>query len=175
MTRSIVRGASIAIVGLILAACAGGAAPSTPPTDGPATTPGPSATPSEAPPAGGLTGLVAALEGAGAVVEPLDGFDGSPLSPNGSRICVDGEPVRAYVYSTPVASAEAASMIDPTDPTHIGTSIVEWDGSPRFWLFDTVLLLYLGADEATETRLTSVLGEPFARGAARQQRLPDSC
>ncbi len=176
MDRSTLRGAIITLVGVILLACSGAPTATVAPTGSAATTAAPSATRSDMPsPGGGLLGLVAALEAAGAEVEPSAGFDGSPLTPNGSRICVDGEPVRAYVYPTPAASAQAASQIDPTDPSHIGTSIVEWVGTPRFWLFDTVLVLYLGTEEGTETLLTSVLGEPFARGPGRPPRLVDSC
>lgn len=80
-----------------------------------------------------------------------------------------------YVFPTAPSAVEGAGKIDPTDPNNVGTAIVKWDGTPRFWLFDTVLVPDLGAEEAAEALLTSVFGEPFARGQARPPRLDESC
>ena len=79
-------------------------------------------------------------------------------------LCVGREEVRVYLFPTEQARAAAAGTIDPKDPSHIGTSIVEWSGNPRFWARDRVIVLYVGSDAATEGLLTSVIGPPFARG-----------
>jgi hypothetical protein len=165
-------------LGLTVLGCNGASLPSATPTAPDATLP-PSpvaVAPSESPPpASGLEGLLAALQAAGAEAEPISVFDGQPLVPRGTQLCVDGESVRAYVFSTAAAAAEAASRIDPTDPTNVGTAIIEWDGTPRFWIFDTVLVLYLGEEETVEDLLIAVLGQPFARGQGRPPRLDESC
>ncbi|MEO7118347.1 MAG: hypothetical protein ABIZ34_05175 [Candidatus Limnocylindrales bacterium] len=85
------------------------------------------------------------------------------------------EEVRVYLFPSPVESALAASHIDPTDPSNIGTSMVTWDGYPRFWGRDRMLVLYLGGDEPTAALITAILGDPFAVGRDQPQRLPGSC
>jgi hypothetical protein len=119
--------------------------------------------------------LIGDLAAAGADVGPPSQFEAEPLAPNGVSMCVDGQTVQVYIYPSPAARMAATSAIDPDDPTNIGTSIVEWDGEPKFWQRDRVVLLYLGRDEATTELLTSVLGEPFARGESRPQLLPGTC
>lgn len=108
--------------------------------------------------------FVAALAGAKGDVRRAGAFDSTPLQGQASLLCVGNEEVRVYAFSSDQERASVASRIDPKDPTHIGTSIVEWSGNPRFWQADRIMVLYLGEDPATETRLTAVLGQPFARG-----------
>jgi hypothetical protein len=77
-------------------------------------------------------------------------------------VCVGTEAVQVYVLKDHEAVRAAASMIDPDDPSKIGTSIVDWAGRPRFWLRDRILVLYIGDDAATDAALRTLLGEPFA-------------
>jgi len=113
---------------------------------------------------GGVEGLVTALVAASAPVRQADTFDPTPLPGQGALLCVGHEEVRVYVFPTEEARLAAAGSIDPTDPSHVGTSIVEWSGNPRFWQRDRILVLYVGTDAPTEALLTSVIGPPFARG-----------
>lgn len=110
-----------------------------------------------------MEGLVSALTAAKMPVRQADTFDAAPFQGHGVLLCVGREEVRVYAFATDQERAAAASRIDPTDPSHIGTSIVEWMGNPRFWQRDRILVLYLGADPA----LTAVLGQPFARGGGQ--------
>jgi hypothetical protein len=80
---------------------------------------------------------------------------------------VAGQEVSVYAYETEEDRAAVAATIDPQDPSHVGRAIIEWAGNPRFWQRDRIIVLYLGDDPATEARITSVLGEPFARGRGR--------
>ena len=107
---------------------------------------------------------MSALAAASASVRQADRFDAAPLPGQGVLLCVGREEVRVYVFTTEQARLAAAASIDPIDPSHIGTSIVEWTGNPRFWQRDRILVLYLGTDAPTEALLTSVMGPPFARG-----------
>ncbi len=127
-------------------------------------TPPASPTPSAA--GGGVEGLVSSLAAASAPVRQADAFDPTPLSGEGVLLCVGREEVRVYVFPTEEARLASAAGIDPQDPSHIGTSIVEWTGNPRFWQRDRILVLYVGTDVPTEALLTSVMGPPFARGAS---------
>ncbi len=124
----------------------------------------PTPSPSPSPAAAGVEGLVDALTRANALVRQADVFDAAPLPGQGVLLCVGHEEVRVYVFPTEQARAAAASSIDPKDPWHVGTSIVEWMGNPRFWQRDRILVLYIGTDAPTEAVLTSVMGPPFARG-----------
>lgn len=166
-------------IGLILAlaATACGDAPS--PSPSTSQVPSPSQEPSsavseppasrapETPPADPVAAFVADLRGAGATVTELGAFNPMPLGGLGARVCVDGQTVRIYEFEAESERAAAAAGIDPADPSHVGTAIVEWAGNPRFWQWDRVIVLYLGSDHAVEARITSVLGPPFARGQGR--------
>jgi hypothetical protein len=90
-------------------------------------------------------------------------------------MCVGTEPVRLYVFGSERDRMAAAAQINPTDPSNMGTSMVDWDGRPRFWQRDRLLILYLGEDAATETLLQSVLGQPFASGQGRPLLRDGSC
>lgn len=124
------------------------------------------------PPAGISVGdpvaaFVASLQAAGAEVSATGDIETAPLGGQGVGLCVAGQEVRVYVYSTPEERQAVAARIDPTDPSNLGTSIVSWAGDPKFWQGDRILVLYLGTDPAVESGLTSVLGQPFARGQGR--------
>jgi len=90
-------------------------------------------------------------------------------------VCANGKDVRVFAYATDQERAAAATMIDRDDPTNVGTAIVDWDGWPQFWQRDRIIVLYLGQDQATIDLLTDLIGEPFAQGQARPQRLPAPC
>ena len=112
----------------------------------------------------GVTGLISSLSAAGANARQAGTFDASPMQGPGVLLCLATEEVRVYVFPTEEARLTAARSIDQNDPSHVGTSIVEWTGNPRFWQRDSVLVLYLGTDPGTEALLTRVMGQPFARG-----------
>lgn len=80
---------------------------------------------------------------------------------------MSGQQVSVYLYPTAADRDAAAARIDPTDPSNLGTSIVEWAGNPKFWQADRIIVLYLGNDAAVETGITSLIGPPFARGQGR--------
>jgi hypothetical protein len=122
--------------------------------------------------AGGAEALVADLAAAGATATLGSNFLAEPLPGEGILACVGQEPVQIYVLKDHEAALEAASRIDPDDPSKVGTSIVEWAGTPRFWLRDRIIVLYVGDDADTEAVLRSVLGEPFAQGQPGRPPLP---
>ena len=124
--------------------------------------------PSAAPELDEATGtLVAALQEAGAGVRVIGPFEGEPVGGQGVALCVDGNQVNVYVFADAAEAASRAAMIDPKDPSNLGTSIVSWVGNPRFWQADRLLVLYLGDDPVVETGLRAALGAPFAEGQGR--------
>ncbi|MDQ6794315.1 MAG: hypothetical protein M3067_05785 [Chloroflexota bacterium] len=127
--------------------------------------PQPSLPPSASPRTPGLQELIAAIAAASAPVRQADTFEGAPIPAKGVLLCLGKEEVRVYSFGSEEERAAAAKTIDPKDPSHVGTSIVEWTGNPRFWQSGRILVLYLGSDARTEAILTSILGQPFARGA----------
>jgi len=80
-----------------------------------------------------------------------------------------------YVFDSIGQRTDAMNSIDRDDPSSVGTAMVSWNGRPRFWARDRLLLLYLGEDAPTDTLLRGVLGEPFASGEGRQLLPDDSC
>jgi hypothetical protein len=107
------------------------------------------------------------LEAAGATVSELGAFNTDPLGGRGVHLCVDGQQVSVFEFDTEAKRAATAARIDPTDPSNLGTAIIEWAGNPKFWQRDRILVLYLGSDPAVEAGITTVLGPPFARGEGR--------
>ena len=163
---------------MITAGCAGPIATTRPPSEPPATaTPGSTATPPAASPTArqGVIGLVEDLSDAGVEATAADAFDGEPLAFEQVIVCAGGEDIRVFAYATEQERAATSARIDPRDPTNIGTAIVEWDGWPKFWQRDRIIVLYLGRDADTIELLTQLMGEPFAQGVSRPQRLPGGC
>jgi hypothetical protein len=112
--------------------------------------------------------LIADLRRAGASVIQLGPFSTDPLGGRGEQLCVAGQEISAYVFSTEEEASAIARTIDPKDPSKIGNAlIVEWAGNPKFWQRGPVIILYLGSNPAAEAGLTTVLGPPFASGLGR--------
>lgn len=114
-----------------------------------------------------MAGLASALESAGADVRELGSFNPDPLGGRGVILCVAGQEVRLYVFDTEKEREAVSTRIDPDDPSNLGTVMVSWAGQPKFWQAQRLLVLYLGIDPAVEAGLTSILGQPFARGQGR--------
>lgn len=169
----------LVLVGVLAAIGCAGPTPSSNPSVSPvdSATPGSTATTPRATPTfrQGLAGLVDDLTEAGAEATVADSFDGQPLAFEQVTVCVDGEIIRVFSYSSEQERGAVASRIDPTDPTNVGTGIVEWDGWPKFWQRDRIIVLYLGSDQATIDLLSGLMGDPFAQGQRKPERLPGAC
>lgn len=115
--------------------------------------------------------LVAALEDAGAQVrlstEPIVAED--VLSIPGNIIYVNGEDLQVYVYDNAEDATTDAARISPDGseiaPAEVGDatpSIVDWNGSPHFYQWDNILILYVGDNADMLNLLTETIGETFA-------------
>jgi hypothetical protein len=147
----------LAVASTVVLGCRQGATASS----GPAPTP--TATPtSEATPASGIEGLIADLTGSGAAATMGSSFMAEPIGGEGRAVCIGPETVQVYEFIDHDAALAASARIDRQDPSNVGTGIVEWNGRPRFWLRDRIIVLYLGRDEPTDATLRDLLGPPFA-------------
>ena len=157
----------LVLIGLLVIACQPGAATPSgpPPTAGPSPT-GVAVYPEQ---------LIADLGAGGAETRIGQVFSADPFAAQGFVLCVGTEQVRMYVFPSIGDRVEAAAKIDPANPSNIGTAMVSWNGRPRFWQVDRLLLLYLGEDAATEALLRNLLGLPFASGEGRALLPDDSC
>ena len=156
------------LVALTLAACQAGAtsAPTAPLAN--SATPTQSAPPVIFPgPTDGPEKLIVDLEAAGAEARVGALFAGDPFDAQGGLMCVGSEPVQLYVFGSVRDREEAVQRIDPTNPSDMGTTMVDWNGRPRLWQRDRMIVVYLGEDAATEALLRGVMGEPFASGQGR--------
>ena len=161
------RLATLLLGALIMAGCAAAESPASSASPVPSPSDAAGSSPSEAPASDPPAAFVAALRDAGAEVSETGAFNTDPLGGQGIGLCVAGQQVSVYVYPTPEDREAVASRIDPTDPSNLGTSIVEWAGNPKFWQADRIIVLYLGSDPAVESGISSILGQPFARGEGR--------
>jgi hypothetical protein len=150
---------------LALLGCQAAATPTPTASSGPTLTP-----PSS--PATGLTGIIADLTAAGVTAVTGGSFMSEPIGGEGVALCVGVETVQTYAFIDHEAALAAAAKIDRDDPSKIGTGIVDWAGTPRFWLRNNIILLYLGPDPATDAALRSLLGPPFAEGQPGRPPLP---
>lgn len=154
----------------LLGACSGATAPLGSPTSSPGSPP--AASPSIAPvispgPTDGPDKLVVDLEAAGAAAHVGSLFAGDPFDARGGLLCVGKEPVQLYVFGSVRDREAAGKKIDPANPANMGTTMVDWNGRPRMWQRDRMIIVYLGEDAATEALLRSILGDPFASGQGR--------
>jgi hypothetical protein len=129
----------------------------------PATSSTPGATPTRAATTpSGIEGLRADVNARGLTAEIGSAFMSEPVGGQGTTLCVGTETLQVYEFIDHEAALAASAKIDRDDPSKIGNGIVDWTGSPRFWLRGNVIVLYLGDDAATDGLLRDILGPPFA-------------
>jgi hypothetical protein len=177
------RGRDVGAIALLLAvlgACTPGATspPQTaPPVSPPAGTPAPVVGGTDEPrPTDGPERLVGDIRASGvdARLGPL--FSGDPITAVGVVVCVGAEPVQLYVFGSVAERIALTATVDPDSPSNLGTAMITWNGRPRMWERDRLLVVYLGEDADTEARLRGVLGEPFAVAQEGPPQLrDDSC
>ena len=161
------RIAALFLGALLVAGCAAATSPSQSASTTPSASDTGATSPSDAPASDPIAAFEEALRAAGAEVRETGEFSTEPLGGQGMGLCVAGQEVSVYLFPTPEEREAVATRIDPTDPSNLGTSIVEWAGNPKFWQADRIIVLYLGNDPAVESGISSVLGQPFARGQGR--------
>ncbi|MGI8517998.1 MAG: hypothetical protein ACR2ME_06635 [Acidimicrobiia bacterium] len=116
--------------------------------------------------------FVAELTEEGVEIDQAETFSTEPVGGEGQLFCLGDQEVRVYLFAGDDEAAAAAARIDPNDPSNMGSVIIEWAGNPRFWQRGSMLVLYLGKDQATEDLITAVLGQPFAEGQGPGRGLP---
>jgi hypothetical protein len=70
----------------------------------------------------------------------------------------DGRPAGTYAHHI-----QGGNYVD-TDPAAHTSIVVEYAAQPHFYLTDTIIVLYVGADGQTLRLLASILGQPFTEG-----------
>jgi hypothetical protein len=115
----------------------------------------------------GHQSLLRGLREAGLDAHVGSHFNAAPFPGSGMTLCVTGESVQVYEFRTEAQAQAAVTSIDPDDPSHVGDSIIEWVGDPKFWKGDRSIVQYVGSDPGTEDALDALLGEPFAVGRGR--------
>jgi len=142
----------LSIVGLVLSACASQPpAVNTPETE----------TGSGESSIIGFDDLVAALQAAGAQVEPAGEVEQVFLSASGQIIKLNGVDVQVFEYATPEAAEAEAGTISP-DGTSTNTTMITWIDAPHFYRWGKLIVLYVGSDEGVISLLEGILGPQFA-------------
>ncbi len=115
----------------------------------------------------GHESLLRGLREAGLDAHVGSRFGPGPFPGSGVALCVAGESLQVYEFRTEALAQAAVTSIDPGDPSHVGDSVIEWVGHPKFWHGKRFIVLYAGSAPGTEDALDALLGEPFAVGSAR--------
>jgi len=108
-----------------------------------------------------LEGLIAAFQAAGMTVEPGEPIDQPFFTVQGQTLKVNGGEVQVYVYDSAQTMEADATQIS-ADGSSIGTSMVDWTGTPHFFKTGNILVLYLGDDQSILGLLQNLLGSQFA-------------
>lgn len=105
--------------------------------------------------------LVAALESAGATVEPAESISQPFFTPEGSIIKVIGADVQVFEYESPEEMENEAFQVS-ADGGSIGTSMATWIDDPHFYKAGRIIVLYVGSDAPVLDLLEGALGPQFA-------------
>lgn len=108
-----------------------------------------------------LTGLVKALENAGATVESGEPITQTFFTPEGQTLKVNGADLQVFEYGSPEEMEKEAAEVAP-DGGSVGTSMMMWIDAPHFYKAGRIIVLYLGSDKAILDLLDKVLGAQFA-------------
>ncbi|MBI2860367.1 MAG: hypothetical protein HYX91_02520 [Chloroflexi bacterium] len=119
----------------------------------------------EAPPAAGpvsdYDSLVSALRAAGATVETAGEVEQPFFAVKGRVIKVNGQDVQVFGYRDEAAAGADAAKVSP-DGSSIGTTMVSWIAPPHFYRSGKLIALYVGQEQSTISALEGVLGPQFA-------------
>jgi len=111
--------------------------------------------------AGDVNSLLTTLSTSGATVELGDEVEQPFFTVPGQILKVNGADVQVFVYDTAEAmEAEAVQVAE--DGGSIGTNMVNWVESPHFYKLGSMIVLYVGEDQAVKDLLEGVLGPQFA-------------
>jgi hypothetical protein len=87
-------------------------------------------------------------------------------------IVVNGEDVQVFEYPDSAAAAAEAAQISP-DAGSVGTSMMTWVATPRFYVLDRLIVLYVGDDQLVVEALNTILSQPVAEGQGMPLPQPD--
>ena len=105
--------------------------------------------------------LVDALLDNGAAVESLKPISQPFFEPEGQVIIVDGYEVQVFEYTNEDDAISAAGTIS-ADGSSIGTTMVSWIEAPHFFRSGSLIVLYVGEEDAILEELQGVLGSQIA-------------
>ncbi len=105
--------------------------------------------------------LMDVLRAGGGSVELAETVQQPFFNVEGQIIKVNGEDVQVFEYETAEAMEADAAQVSE-DGGSIGTSMVSWMSTPHFYKAGSILVLYVGDDQAVLALLEGALGSQFA-------------
>ena len=110
-----------------------------------------------------VTLLLEELRNADVTVETL-GAVGQPIfAINGQMLRVSGENVQVFEFENTQSADQAATQV-ASDGFTINGASVDWIGTPHFYKYHHVIVLYVGDNFDITHVLESILGAQFAGG-----------
>lgn len=107
------------------------------------------------------SGLVVALEAAGATVKTGDPLSQPFFSVEGQIFNVNGADVQVFEYESSAAMESEASTVS-SDGSSAGTNMVSWIAPPHFFKSGRIIAIYVGDDKTILSLLQQVMGSQFA-------------
>ncbi len=106
--------------------------------------------------------LIVALRAAGAGVDSGDSVSQPFFTPEGQFLTINGaEDIQVFEYENSEAMEFEASQVAPNGDS-VGTSMINWVGSPHFYKIGRLIVLYLGDNQEILNLLNRVIGPQFA-------------
>ena len=110
-----------------------------------------------------LDALIRELRNKGATVDMVGSFTQPFLSAPGQILRVNGEDMQVFECENAAAAQGEAARVSP-DGSSVGTTIITWVSTPRFYRSGEIIIVYVGSRRELISLLESVLGPQFAGG-----------
>jgi hypothetical protein len=117
--------------------------------------------------------LVNALRDAGAKISIGDAVKQPFFPVAGMGIEVNDASIQVFEFADPAARQQVSDVISPTGDK-IGTSMPTWIARPNFWASGSLIVLYLGEDQALIDLLSNDLGTPITQPAESSDQTPQA-
>ncbi|MHB8652061.1 MAG: hypothetical protein ACYC8S_02910 [Minisyncoccota bacterium] len=107
------------------------------------------------------TAIANALTNHGAVVEHVGATEGGFSSLHAVTVTFNGDRIDGFIYDTAGTANTLVHLFSP-DAKNLGGNPIQWVAAPHIYLFQNVIILYLGSSPYVLRTLTNTFGSQIA-------------